>query len=102
MNYIGKRKIKIGQVLGTKMEKTAVVGIEAMKFHPLYKKPIRQIKKYKVHDEDGICAVGDKVQIMETRPLSKEKKWRVVKIILKGKEANADQLKENDSSLYKT
>ncbi|HUS89018.1 MAG TPA: 30S ribosomal protein S17 [Desulfosporosinus sp.] len=92
MNYIGKRKIKIGQVLGTKMEKTAVVGIEAMKFHRLYKKPIRRIKKYKVHDEDGVCAVGDKVQIMETRPLSKEKKWRVVKIILKGKVANADQL----------
>jgi len=93
MNYIGKRKIKIGQVLGTKMEKTIVVGVEVMKFHPLYKKPIRRIKKYKVHDEEGICKVGDKVQIMETRPMSKEKNWRVLEIILKGKEASATQLK---------
>lgn len=93
MNFIGKRKIKIGQVLGTKMEKTVVVGVEVMKFHPLYKKPIRRVKKYKVHDQDGICEVGDKVQIMETRPLSKEKKWRVIEILSKGKEASAAQLK---------
>ncbi len=93
MNYIGKRKIKTGQVLGTKMAKTVVVGIETIKIHPLYRKPVRRIKKYKVHDEDSICKVGDEVQILETRPLSKEKKWRVLSIITKGEEAKADQLK---------
>jgi small subunit ribosomal protein S17 len=93
MNYIGKRKIKTGIVLSTKMMKTIVVSIETMKFHPLYRKHIRRIKNYKVHDKDSTCKVGDKVQILETRPLSKEKKWRLLKIISSGEEEKIDELK---------
>jgi len=79
-----KRKTKIGRVVSTKMDKTAVVAVETLKRHPLYKKTIRRVVKYKAHDENNECGLGDKVRIIETRPLSKQKRWRVAEIITKG------------------
>jgi len=66
------------------MDKTVVVAVETPKHHPLYKKTIRRIVKYKAHDEKNECGIGDKVMIVETRPLSKQKRWRVAEIITKG------------------
>lgn len=80
-----KRKTRIGRVISTKMDKTAVVAVETIKHHPLYKKRIKKTVKYKAHDEKKQCGEGDIVRIMETRPLSKEKHWRVAEIITKGK-----------------
>jgi small subunit ribosomal protein S17 len=65
------------------MDKTLVVLVESHRNHPLYKKTIRKVKRYKVHDEKNECQIGDTVKIVETRPLSKEKRWRVEKIIIK-------------------
>ena len=70
-------KVRIGQVVSNKMDKTVVVKVETLKQHPLYKKTIRHTVKYKAHDPNNVCKVGDVVRIMETRPLSKEKRWRV-------------------------
>ena len=69
----GKRKIRIGKVVSDKMDKTVVVAVETLVRHPLYGKTIKRTTKFKAHDEDNECSVGDKVKIMETRPLSKEK-----------------------------
>ena len=80
-----KRKEKIGVVASDKMDKTVTVAVERKAQHPLYKRVIRITKKFKAHDEENECNEGDKVRIMETRPLSKEKKWRVVDIIRKAK-----------------
>lgn len=79
----GRRKTRIGKVVSDKMEKTIVVAVERNTHHPLYGKTIRKTTKYKVHDADNQCRNGDKVRIMETRPLSKEKNWRLVEIIEK-------------------
>ena len=79
------RKTKIGVVSSNKMDKTVVVTIKERVQHPLYGKIINNTVKYKAHDENNECGVGDKVQIMETRKLSKDKNWRVVKIIEKAK-----------------
>lgn len=81
----GRRKVLEGLVVGDKMDKTAVVEVEDRKKHPLYGKVIRSSKKYKAHDEDNQCGVGDRVSIMETRPLSKTKRWRIVEILEKAK-----------------
>ena len=83
MTDLEKRKVKEGLVVGDKMDKTVVVAVETRKVHPLYKKAIRGTKKYKAHDENNACKVGDTVKIIETRPLSKEKRWRVVEITSK-------------------
>jgi small subunit ribosomal protein S17 len=83
MSYLETRKVKEGLVVGDKMDKTVVVAVESWKVHPLYKKGIRVTKKYKAHDENNACKIGDKVKIVETRPLSKEKRWRVVEIMSK-------------------
>jgi len=83
MTDLEKRKVKEGLVVGDKMDKTVVVAVETRKVHPLYKKAIRGTKKYKVHDENNACKIGDTVKIIETRPLSKEKRWRVVEITSK-------------------
>jgi small subunit ribosomal protein S17 len=77
------RKIRIGKVVNNKMDKTVVVAVERTTRHPLYGKIIRSTKKFKVHDSENECRIGDKVKIMETRPLSKEKRWRLVEIIEK-------------------
>ncbi len=78
-----KRKVRTGVVVSDKMDKTVVVAVERMMRHPLYGKIIRRTKKFKAHDENNECRVGDVVTIMETRPLSRHKRWRVVKIIQK-------------------
>jgi len=83
MSYLEKRKVKEGLVVGDKMDKTVVVAVETRKVHPLYKKAVRVTKRYKAHDENNACKIGDKVKIIETRPLSKEKSWRVAEIISK-------------------
>lgn len=77
------RKTRVGVVVSDKMEKTVVVAIETMVQHPLYKKRIKQTKRLKAHDENNQAQSGDKVRVMETRPLSKDKRWRVVEIIEK-------------------
>ena len=80
---MAKRKIRIGQVVSNRMNQTVVVAVETFKVHPLYKKSVRRQKKYKAHDQENVCQVGDKVKMMETRPLSKEKRWRITDIITK-------------------
>ena len=79
------RKTRVGKVVSDKMEKTVVVAIEDNVKHPLYKKIIKNTIKLKAHDENNNCGIGDRVLIMETRPLSKDKHWRVVEIIEKAK-----------------
>ncbi len=79
------RKTRVGIVSSDKMDKTVVVSIKDRVRHPLYGKIINRTVKYKAHDEDNACGVGDKVLIMETRPLSKDKRWRVVEVIEKAK-----------------
>ncbi|MBI2287534.1 MAG: 30S ribosomal protein S17 [Chloroflexi bacterium] len=78
-----KHKIRIGRVLSNKMDKTVVVVVETTKHHPLYNKTIKKAVKYKAHDAKSECGEGDIVRIIETRPLSKEKRWRVAEIITK-------------------
>ena len=77
----GMRKVREGLVVSDKMDKTIVVLVERKIKHPLYKKVIRRSKKYKAHDETNRCKVGDRVRIMETRPLSKQKCWRLVEVL---------------------
>lgn len=77
------RKNKFGKVVSDKMDKTIVVSVETTMKHPVYKKTIRVTKKYKAHDENNEAKVGDIVLIMETRPLSKDKCWRLVKVVEK-------------------
>jgi small subunit ribosomal protein S17 len=79
------RKIRIGTVSSDKMDKTITVSVETVKQHPLYKKTIKTSKKYKAHDENNEAKTGDIVKIMETRPLSKDKRWRLVEIVQKAK-----------------
>ena len=79
------RKTRVGLVVSDKMEKTVVVAIEDNVKHPVYGKIIKHTLKVHAHDEDNTCGIGDKVKIMETRPLSKTKRWRVVEIIEKAK-----------------
>lgn len=78
---VGRRKLREGVVVSNKMDKTVVVSIETMKRHPLYGKTIRHSVKYKAHDEENRCVVGDRVRIRETRPLSKDKRWVVEEIL---------------------
>ncbi|NLY08374.1 MAG: 30S ribosomal protein S17 [Tissierellia bacterium] len=79
------RKERVGIVTSDKMDKTVVVQIKTIETHPLYKKQLKRTTKFKAHDEENACAIGDKVRIMETRPLSRDKRWRVVEIIEKAK-----------------
>lgn len=76
-----RRKQLVGRVTSNKMDKTAVVVVERTVRHPLYGKVLRRIKKYKAHDERNECGIGDRVLIVESRPLSREKRWRVVEIL---------------------
>jgi len=77
----GKRKVRIGKVVSNKMEKTVVVVCERQFAHPIYKKMIKKKSRFKAHDDKNECLVGDKVRIMETRPISRDKCWRVVEIL---------------------
>ena len=77
------RKVKIGKVVSNKMDKTIVVAVEERVKHALYGKVVKRTYKMKAHDEENTCAIGDKVKVMETRPLSKDKRWRLVEIVEK-------------------
>ena len=79
------RKTRIGQVVSDKMDKTIGVAIEDSFRHPLYKKTMKRTYKLKAHDENNECGIGDTVEVMETRPLSKDKRWRLIRIIEKAK-----------------
>ena len=79
------RKTRIGKVVSDKMDKTIVVAIETLVSHPLYGKSVKRTTKFKAHDENNECKIGDRVKIMETRPLSKDKRWRLVEIIERAK-----------------
>lgn len=81
----GSRKVRVGFVTSDKMDKTIVVTVEEFIRHPLYGKRVKRTKKFKAHDEENTCGIGDKVKIMETRPLSKDKRWRLVEIVEKAK-----------------
>ena len=77
------RKTRTGKVVSNKMDKTIVVAVETFVKHPLYKKRVKNTVKFKAHDENNECGIGDTVKIMETRPLSKDKRWRLVEIVEK-------------------
>jgi small subunit ribosomal protein S17 len=79
------RKTRTGVVVSDKMDKTVVVAVQDSVKHPLYKKIIKRTVKFKAHDEQNACGIGDKVEIMETRPLSRDKRWRVTEILEKAK-----------------
>ena len=81
----GIRKTRIGVVVSDKMDKTVVVSIKTRVRHPLYGKMVNRTRKFKAHDENNECGIGDTVKIMETRPLSKDKRWRLVEIVEKAK-----------------
>lgn len=79
------RKVRSGVVVSDKMDKTVVVSVETFTSHKLYNRRVKQTRRFKAHDEENKCGVGDRVKIMETRPLSKDKRWRVVEIVEKAK-----------------
>jgi small subunit ribosomal protein S17 len=79
----GRRKVRVGTVVSDCMDKTVVVAVERIMRHPLYGKTVKRTKKFHAHDENNECRVGDVVEIMETRPLSKTKRWRVARVIQK-------------------
>ena len=79
------RKVYVGKVVSDKMDKTITVLVETYKKHPLYGKRVKYSKKFKAHDENNECNIGDKVKVMETRPLSKDKRWRLVEVMEKVK-----------------
>ncbi len=90
----GRRKTRIGRVISDKMDKTVVVAVEWRQTHPLYNKSVKRITKFHAHDEDNGCKVGDVVNIMETRPLSKTKRWRVTEILSTGDITASDEILE--------
>lgn len=77
------KKVYRGKVISDKMDKTVVVAVERLTRHPMYKKTIKKIVKFKAHDEENKCKAGDKISIIESRPLSKDKRWRVLEIVEK-------------------
>ena len=81
MRERGHQKERVGMVVSAKMDKTVTVAVETIKRHPLYKKTSKQTTKFKAHDEQNECNVGDQIRIRETRPLSKTKRWRLVEIV---------------------
>ncbi|MBI2303398.1 MAG: 30S ribosomal protein S17 [Chloroflexi bacterium] len=100
----GRRQLRIGRVVSNKMMQTVVVAVETRRPHPHYRRIVRVVKKYKAHDEANACAIGDVVRIEETRPLSKEKRWRVAEILSQERlprvEAELDLVTKNDSDLH--
>lgn len=92
--------MRIGKVKSNKMDKTVVVAVEVTRHHPLYKKAVRHTAKYKAHDEGNVCQIGDVVRIVETRPLSKEKRWRVKEIV--SRREIGEPVKIDDSAVHKT
>ena len=84
MEKAHRRRARYGKVISNKMDKTVVVTVERFVRHPLYQKVLRRVTKLKAHDESNACNVGDRVRLIETRPISKEKHWRVVEIVGRG------------------
>ena len=80
----GKRRTKVGRVVSDKMDKTVVVSVERLRRHPIYKRVVRLSSKFKAHDEENSARVGDTVRIEESRPLSREKRWRLVEVVARG------------------
>jgi small subunit ribosomal protein S17 len=80
-----KRREWVGRVVSNKMNKTVVVAVERSVVHPIYRKVLRRMTKFKAHDEQNICNIGDRVRMIETRPISKDKHWRVVEVLEKGR-----------------
>ncbi len=80
-NRENRKKSRTGFVVSDKMNKTVVVAVERLFKHPLYKKTIKRLSRFKAHDEENTCKTGDRVEIIETKPISKDKRWRVVKIL---------------------
>lgn len=85
MSDRNNRKTEVGKVVSNKMDKTIVVAVEDSVKHPIYKKVIKHTVRLKAHDENNECSIGDRVRVMETRPLSKDKRWRLIKILEKAK-----------------
>ena len=81
---VNKRRVWVGRVVSNKMNKTVVVEIERSVIHPLYRKVLRRVTTFKAHDEDNACKIGDRVRMVETRPISKDKHMRVVEVVEKG------------------
>lgn len=77
----GRRKVRVGHVVSDKMDKTAVVAVTRLVKHPQYRRFVKRTTKFKIHDENNDCHIGDVVRIMETRPLSKDKRWRLVEVM---------------------
>ena len=80
-----RRKVREGVVISDKMTNTVIVQVQDTKPHPLYKKVVRHTRRFKVHDEENVCGVGDRVRIVETRPISKETRWRVAEVLEKAR-----------------
>lgn len=80
-----KRREWVGRVIRNKMNKTVVVAVERQVVHPIYHKVMRRLSKFKAHDEQNVCGIGDRVRMIETRPISKDKHWRVVEVLEKGR-----------------
>jgi|TARA_B100001964_G_C13845839_1_gene427937 small subunit ribosomal protein S17 len=87
LNKVKRKNVLIGDVISDKMDKTVVVKVSRMVRHPVFNKMIRRAKKYKAHDHKNECQIGDKVRIVESRPISKDKRWRLLEIMSKGAEA---------------
>ncbi|RLB12859.1 MAG: 30S ribosomal protein S17 [Deltaproteobacteria bacterium] len=85
MGERGNKKVFVGTVISNKMDKTVVVLVERLAQHPIYKKYIKKRKKFMAHDPKNACGIGDKVKIIESRPISKRKRWQVIQILEKGK-----------------
>ena len=81
----GNRKVRVGKVVSDKMDKTIVVAVQRVAKHPVYKKRVKSTEKFKAHDETNQCNIGDTVRIMETRPLSKDKRWLFLEVVEKAK-----------------
>ena len=94
-----KTKVRTGKVVSNKMNKTVVIAVENTKRHPLYKKVIRRVTNFKAHDEKNECDMGDIVRIIETRPLSKDKRWIVSEIIRKGKYAEVSPVEISEREI---
>lgn len=84
---VAKKREWVGRVLSNKMNKTVVVAVERSVIHPVYRKVLRRVTKMKAHDEQNVCRIGDRVRLVETRPISKDKHWRVVEVIGSGERA---------------
>ena len=85
MEERGNKKVFVGTVISNKMDKTVVVLVERLSQHPIYKKYIKKRKKFMAHDPKNLCGMGDKVKIIESKPISKRKRWQVIQILEKGK-----------------